>query len=73
MRCLINKIKNWFSSKKECCNKYNDCLLKQASLTKEEVDSVIIDSFEKVKKTKKPKAKSKPKPKVKTKTKKPKR
>lgn len=69
MRCLINKIKNWFSPKKECCNKYNDCLLKQASLSKEEVDNVIINSLEKTKQQKKPKAKTKAKTKIKSKNK----
>jgi hypothetical protein len=55
MCCLINKIKNWFSRKKESENPF----LKKASLSKEEVDNIIINSLKNVKQQKKTKTKVK--------------
>jgi hypothetical protein len=72
MCSIIKKIKSWFCPKKQCCkkqcfNKYENVLLEKASLSKEEVDNVIISSLKKAKQQKKikPKVKSKVKPKSK--------
>jgi hypothetical protein len=65
MCCLINKIKSWFSGKKET----EEVFINEASLSKEEVDSVIINSLKSIKHQKKIKSKPKTKAKVKTKPK----
>jgi hypothetical protein len=72
MCSIINKIKNWLFPKKQCCkkqscHKFENVLLEKASLSKEEVDSVIINSLKKVKQQKKTKPKTKVKAKVKPK------
>lgn len=70
MRSIINKIKSWFCPKKQCCKKqccndFENDLLEKASLSKEEVDGVIINSLKNVKQKKKNQTKIKPKVKVK--------
>jgi hypothetical protein len=65
MCCLINKIKSWFLGKKET----EDVFINEASLSKEEVDSVIINSLKSIKQQKKIKSKPKVKTKLKVKPK----
>lgn len=69
MCCIIKKIKSWFCPQKQCCNKFEKDLLEKATLSKEEVDNVIINSLKKVKQQKKTKPKAKVQTKIKAKVK----
>jgi hypothetical protein len=62
---IINKIKSFFSPKKQCCskqccNEFENNLLKKAALSQEEVDGLIVNALKKVKQKKvKPRIKKK--------------